>query len=639
MTREPLSLAQTVDVETPELVVVTYTIAGVGSRVAAALIDYTICLLAYFAVLLGSTSLGARSILGGARGAAWGAAVLYLLLFAILWGYYVLFEGLADGQTPGKRLLHLRAVRDGGYSVTFGASAVRNLVRLLDMQPVFTYAVAIASMLLTKRGKRLGDLAAGTIVVREGLSARPGASTVKRRPDEGVEGAPVQARLTNEEFLVLERFAERRADLSPERRALLADQIAGRLAPALTSNEGTTSLTKLLALYEDERLARARGAVAIRETGAARERSAIVAAGSKAWNAFAALLQAAQAGGLKRLPEHEVRQFVEGYRDAANDLARLQTASRGRQDAEVFFLSRLVAAAHNLLYRGTSLTLGKALQTLAVQGPREVRRSWRPILIAAVAFFGPATIAHLAVVRDPSVAETFLPPGMLDRAEEGVERAKRGTGYIPDPELFRPVMASTIIANNVQVTFAACAFGLTAGIGTLLLLLMNGVSIGGVMGLYTSKGIATLLLRFVAPHGVLELTAICIAGGAGLLLAAALLLPGERTRRRALVENGRRAIQLIGVSSVLLVVAGTLEGFVSPIPSWSLGAKLGVSAATAVLLMLYLRAGRTRPLKTEVDTEAVRNEVGVLRLGVSSNSSPTSVPLTSRPTASSRSEA
>ncbi len=618
MKGQPLSLAQTVDVETPELVVVTYTIAGVGSRVAAALIDYTICLLAYFAVLLGFSSLGARGILGGGtRSAAWGAAVLYLLLFAILWGYYVLFEGLADGQTPGKRLLRLRAVRDGGYSVTFGASAVRNLVRLLDMQPVFTYAVAIMSMLLTKRGKRLGDLAAGTIVVREGLAARPGTAPVKRRSHEAVRGAPAHARLTNDEFVVLERFVERRADLSPERRALLADRIAGRLAPSLTSIEGTTSLTKLLSLYEDERLARSRGAVAIRETGAARERNAIVAAGSKAWNAFAALLHAAQAGGLKRLPEHEVRQFVEGYRDAANDLARLQTASRGRQDAEVFFLSRLVAAAHNLLYRGTSLTLGKALHTLAVQGPREVRKAWRPILIATVAFFGPATIAHLAVVRDPTVAETFLPPGMLDRAEEGVERARRRTGYIPDPELFRPVMASTIIANNVQVTFAAFAFGLTAGIGTLLLLLMNGVSIGGVMGLYTSKGIATLLLKFVAPHGVLELTAICIAGGAGLLLAAALLLPGERSRRRALVENGRRAIHLIGVSSVLLVVAGTLEGFVSPIPTWSLGAKLGVSAATAVLLIAYLSAGRSVPARlrqVELDAKAESDEPRVLEL-------------------------
>jgi uncharacterized membrane protein SpoIIM required for sporulation len=99
---------------------------------------------------------------------------------------------------------------------------------------------------------------------------------------------------------------------------------------------------------------------------------------------------------------------------------------------------------------------------------------------------------------------------------------------------------------------------------------------------------------------VLELTAICIAGGAGLLLAAALVIPGERTRRRALVENGRRAIQLIGVSSVMLVVAGALEGFVSPIPSWSLGAKLAVSAATALLLVLYLSANRRSSPETSV---------------------------------------
>jgi uncharacterized membrane protein SpoIIM required for sporulation/uncharacterized RDD family membrane protein YckC len=610
-------------VETPELVVLTYTIAGVGSRVAAALIDYAICFTLFFVVQIASWALG-RSLIGNiSRSAAWGAALLYLVLFGILWGYYVLFEGLADGQTPGKRLLRLRAVRDGGYSVTFAASAVRNLVRLLDMQPFLTYAVAIASMLVTRRGKRLGDLAAGTIVVREGLSGR---AERHAGPLTGeAETAGVHARLTNDEYAVLERFVERRTALSSERRAALAEQLTRRLGPALGTVENAAATTRLLALYEDERRARARGAVAIRETGAARERNAIVAAGAKTWSAFATLLRTAQTGGgglggLKRLPEHQVREFVERYRDAANDLARLQTASRGRQDAEVFYLSRLVAAAHNLLYRGTTLTLGGALKVLAIQGPRDVRRAWRPISLAALAFFGPAAIAHVAVVRDPSVAETFLPPAMLDRAEAGIERARQGTGYIPDPELYRPVMASAIIANNVQVTFAAFALGLTAGIGTLLLLLTNGVAIGGVLGLYASKGIASLLIKFVAPHGVLELSAICIAGGAGLLVAAALLIPGDRTRRRALVENGRRAIHMIGVSSVLLVVAGTLEGLVSPIPNWSLGAKLAVSAATVLFLIAYLSAGRSRisvGRETKLDDGAPLSDARVLQLRAS----------------------
>jgi uncharacterized membrane protein SpoIIM required for sporulation len=197
---------------------------------------------------------------------------------------------------------------------------------------------------------------------------------------------------------------------------------------------------------------------------------------------------------------------------------------------------------------------------------------------------------------------------MLDRAEEGVRRAHEGTGYIPDPQIFRPTMASQIIANNVQVTFGVFALGITAGLGTMLLLVLNGVSFGGVLGLYASKGILGLIVAFVAPHGVLELTAVCVAGGAGFLLAAALLLPGRRTRKRALVENGRRAIRLVAAATVLLLVAGTLEGFVSPIPWWPLRWKLTVSATTLVLLVLYLSSGRSRPSSTAPAVNAERED-------------------------------
>ena len=124
---------------------------------------------------------------------------------------------------------------------------------------------------------------------------------------------------------------------------------------------------------------------------------------------------------------------------------------------------------------------------------------------------------------------------------------------------------------------------------------MNGVSLGSVVGLYWSKGIAQLLVAFVAPHGVLELFAICVAGGAAFIVAAGMLLPGDRSRRRALVENGRRAIRLIGVSTLLLLAAGTLEGFISPIGWWPIEGKLAVSGTTLVLLVTYLRLGRTAP--------------------------------------------
>jgi uncharacterized membrane protein SpoIIM required for sporulation/uncharacterized RDD family membrane protein YckC len=609
------TLAQTVDIETPELVTFSYTIAGIGSRVAAALIDYLLCLVLFIAMVVGFATLGAGRLVsaGGTSSEAWALALLVLGQFFILWGYYVLWEGLADGQTPGKRYMRLRVVSDGGYSVSFAGSAIRNLVRIVDMQPVITYGVGITSILVSKQGKRLGDLAAGTLVVREQVvhAAQPRLEQRAAADDEAAVTAAAHARLTDDEYAVLERFMERRASLDPARRTELAARLSDRFANAFVGVPSSAGgpVERLFELYADERRARASGAVVGRETGAARERHAIVASGTPRWSAFAARLDRAQRGGLESLGEDGVREFVAEYRDLAADLARLQTAARGRERDEVFYLSRLMSGAHNLLYRGKALTFGDVWRTFAIDAPREVRRSAGPIALAALLLFGPGIIAYAAVVRDPSVARVFIPAGMLDRAEDGVRRAREGEGYISDPELFRPVFATSIIANNIQVTFAAFALGMSFGIGTLIVLVTNGVSIGGVFGLYASKGIGSLLLAFVAPHGVLELTAICIAGGAGLLLAAALLLPGRRTRGQALKENGRRAIRLIAASTFLLLIAGALEGFVSPIEWWPLEAKLAVSGVTAVFLSIYLRTGAGRREVARVDEPPADEEL------------------------------
>src|SRR6185369_11277032 len=156
-------------------VVVSYTIAGVGSRMLAGLIDLLICIALFVGLMFGLVALGgaADETSGPTPSLAWAFAAVVLMQFALVWGYYLLFEALADGQTPGKKLLRLRAVRDGGYSVGFSAAAVRNLMRIVDMQPVFSYLFGIASVAFTKNGKRLGDIVAGTLVVREGLVSQP----------------------------------------------------------------------------------------------------------------------------------------------------------------------------------------------------------------------------------------------------------------------------------------------------------------------------------------------------------------------------------------------------------------------------------------------------------------------------------
>ena len=586
-------LTQTVDIETPELVVVSYTIAGVGSRMLAGLIDLLICIALFVGLMFGMITLAggaAAETSGPTPSVAWAFAAVVLMQFALVWGYYLLFEALADGQTPGKKLLRLRAVRDGGYSVGFSAAAVRNLMRIVDMQPVFSYLFGIASVAFTKNGKRLGDIVAGTLVVREALVSQP--MPAPARPATATSDRP-SAQLTDEEFQLLARWNTRRNALEPERRRQLATQVAARLRHALPDLETGSESAALVRLYGDEQQARAQGAAARGATGASRERYAIVTTSSPRWIAFAASLADAQRRGLRALGEAGVRQFVSEYRALSIDLARLRTAARGEASSELFYLGRLVAGAHNLLYRDERASLRDVLRFIAVDVPTEVRRSVVPIAIAAAFLFLPAIVAGVAVVREPRVAATFIPTSMLDRAQDGVTRAKNGDGYIPDPQMLRPVMASRIMANNIQVTIAAFAFGIT-GIGTLLLLLLNGVSLGGVFGLYASKNILGLLLAFVAPHGVLELSAICIAGGAGLLIAASLVLPGARTRRRALADNSRRAMHLIAASTLFLIVAGSLEGMVSPIPYWPLELKLIVSATTLVLMVAYLRGGIRR---------------------------------------------
>ncbi|HEY9229949.1 MAG TPA: stage II sporulation protein M [Gemmatimonadaceae bacterium] len=597
-------LTQTVDIETPELVVVSYTIAGLGSRVYAGLIDLAICFAAFLATIFGLYSLAPDSEASGTgspMSTAVAVAITVLFQFAVLWGYYLLFEGLRDGQTPGKKLLGLRVVRDGGYSVDFSASAVRNLMRLIDLQPVFTYGVGIASIALSKSGKRLGDIVAGTIVVRETMVRQPARPVQPRQAAAPVTAAV--ARLDDQELELLERWAERRNSLDADRRRALTTQVLKRLARVLPPDDTTSEAARLLRVLDEERLARQQGAAARGATGASRERYAIVATSSPRWIAFASRLAEAQRKGLKSLGESGVRSFVAEYRALSADLARLRTAARGTSSEELFYLGRLVAGAHNLLYRDQRSTLRDILRFIAIDVPTEVRRSVRPIALAAAFLFVPAIIAYTAVVRDPAVAPVFIPVQMLDRAQAGVQRAKSGEGYIEDPQVFRPVMASQIIANNVQVTIAAFAAGITAGIGTLLLLLMNGISLGGVFGLYASKGILPLLVAFVAPHGVLELTAICIGAGGGLLIGAALLIPGARTRRRALAENGRRAMMLLAAAAIMLVVAGSIEGMISPIPYWPLSLKLIVSAITFVLLVAYLRGGAGLQQPARLDLE------------------------------------
>jgi uncharacterized RDD family membrane protein YckC len=162
--------SETLNIETPENVVFGFEIAGIGSRFLAALVDTSIIVLIQGIIVIGVTFL--TNVLYGSTdwaagdSAVWMFALIGLLLFAIFWGYYIFFEMLSNGQSPGKRIVGLRVLRSNGTPISLSESVIRNLVRLIDFMPVL-YGIGVVTMFIDQRSRRLGDLAAGTLVIHE----------------------------------------------------------------------------------------------------------------------------------------------------------------------------------------------------------------------------------------------------------------------------------------------------------------------------------------------------------------------------------------------------------------------------------------------------------------------------------------
>jgi uncharacterized RDD family membrane protein YckC len=221
---------RTVDVRTPESIAFSYELAGLGSRFLALMVDQVIqigTLIAIFlGIILAASRVPNRHVVAAASDKVAESAAIALIVaivFIVMFGYFIVFEALWNGQTPGKRLLGLRVVQDGGYPIDFGASLIRNLIRVGE-QIVGYYILAAISALISPENKRLGDLAAGTIVVRDARLVEP--RNLPQRPQEPVYAAT--AYLEGDERAIIKRFMERRDALPVERRRELAARLAAR---------------------------------------------------------------------------------------------------------------------------------------------------------------------------------------------------------------------------------------------------------------------------------------------------------------------------------------------------------------------------------------------------------------------------
>jgi len=214
---------------TPERVSLQYDIAGIGSRGAAAIVDtviQSVALIVIFVALTAGLAAGSAFLsVGSGPGAATLFLALFILaLFAVADGYFMLFEILWNGQTPGKRMVGIRVIRENGYPMRPIDAVIRNLVRMVDWLPG-AYGIGVLTMLLNKRSKRLGDFASGTIVVREGSR---GAAALVTATAASAESRGV--RLASADATLVRDFLVRRASMDPRARADLAARLSAVLA-------------------------------------------------------------------------------------------------------------------------------------------------------------------------------------------------------------------------------------------------------------------------------------------------------------------------------------------------------------------------------------------------------------------------
>ena len=304
------------------------------------------------------------------------------------------------------------------------------------------------------------------------------------------------------------------------------------------------------------------------------------------WQRLDALLRQIEKKGLKSLRAAEIRELASLYRSVAADLARARTQQIG--NTLIQSLQSLTTRAYTQIYQGSRRQEWQAILEFYRWGlPFIVQKTFAYIAGATALFLLGALVAWWYSWQNPSFMSLIVPESLITKVRD---EHKLWMGSIVGIE---PLASSSIMINNLSVSFGAVAGGITAGAYTVYLMVFNGLLIGAVGTLVGQNNLAYPFWAFVLPHGSLELPAIFFAGGAGFLLARAILFPGKYRRGDALKFYGSQAVQLIFGIVPMLVIAGAIEGFFSPNPSIPDAIKYLAGMGLFVFLVMYCSRKKT----------------------------------------------
>lgn len=306
------------------------------------------------------------------------------------------------------------------------------------------------------------------------------------------------------------------------------------------------------------------------------------------WQQLEALLNRTHTH-LRSLSAQELTTLGRLYQAATADLALAQRDFPNQR--LTLYLNQLVGRAHAHIYREEPLRWRWLLDFYQQTFPQLYRALLPYTILAFGLFCAPAIVAFFVVFHQPDAIYVIEGPDIAPLVHK-VEQGKLWTDIAPS---VRSAASSIILTNNIQVTFFTFAGGITAGLLSAWIVVSNGLSIGAIFGLLQFHHLSPGLAEFIVAHGFIELSVVFVAGGCGLYMGDGLLRPGLQTRRAALIERGQRGVRMILGCAPLLVVAGLIEGFISPsgLPWWF---KLLVGLATGSALYYYwLRVGNKAP--------------------------------------------
>lgn len=311
-----------------------------------------------------------------------------------------------------------------------------------------------------------------------------------------------------------------------------------------------------------------------------------IKANSDIWRELESLSDQINKTGIKSLSTNQVKRFLHVFKVSSHNLAYARTHYSNNSITE--YLNSLVGRCHSNIYAVKKSSLKEFIKYITYGFPN-LLKEYKWFIFASFGFFALGFFISLfMVIANSDNANYFLQSSLVQGVKNGSNNGASDWNS--------PLMSSYIMTNNIVVSLKAFVYGITLGLGTIYVLFFNGTTLGALTALEYMYGSPVKYWSLILPHGIIELTAIFISGAAGLIIAKSMLIPNEYSRKSSLIDGAKKAVSLVLGIVLMLVIAGTIEGFFTPMKIRETS-KLYFALITAAALALYFSIPYFKGLK------------------------------------------